>query len=142
MKKCIALVAILTFISSVYAADVKPAPTPPAKPSAPDAKAGEAKPSAKPEDFTGKWKGKWDGTYGVQFTITPIADDKERVNVLYEWEEKLGQPYHSSTSKPKIVGNVLKLNLIEITISAEDPNRAVAKGNFARPRTAILTKEK
>lgn len=107
-----------------------------------DPKADLVKKNPKPEDFVGKWKGKWGGIYGVQFTISTIPDDKEHLNMIYEWEERQGQPYERSVKKVKLTGNVLKSGLIDITIMEADPNQAVAQGNFKKPRTAILTKEK
>lgn len=94
------------------------------------------------EEFIGTWKGKWDGYFGVQFTISAIQDDKEKLNLIYEWEEKKGQPYQRSESKVKMEGNVLKAGAIELSLMQASPNQAIATGKFAKPRAAILTKEK
>lgn len=95
----------------------------------------------KPKDFVGKWVGKWDDKWKVQFTVTMEPDSGELL-VLYEWEERLGQPLQSQRVRAKIVENALVLGLTEITLPAKGKDKAKAVGKFRNTRTANLTREK
>jgi hypothetical protein len=96
----------------------------------------------KPEDFVGIWVGRWDGVWQVQITIVQDAETKE-LSALYEWEERRGQPLKQQRPTAKIEKNTLILGekLIEMTLSAKEPIKAKAVGNFKRPRTADLIRE-
>ena len=104
----------------------------------PDANAVRENPS--PADFAGKWRGRWDGTWTVQFTIT--HDPKtQQLSVLYEWEERPGEPLNQRNFPATVQGNALVAGMIEITLFANDPKRATATGHFRNPRTAALVRE-
>jgi hypothetical protein len=106
----------------------------------------KVKPAPKLHEFLGKWSGQWDGFWNVQFTISRIEGDDEKVNVIYEWEERKGQPQNRRDLIGKIEGNVLAATgnrrLIDISLHAADPNSAQAYGHFKNPRRANLTREK
>lgn len=96
----------------------------------------------KPEDFLGKWVGAWDGIFAVQITITQNPETKE-LSALYEWEEQPGNPLNQMVRPAKLDGNKLLIGngLIDLTLSAEDPTKAKAVGNFSKKRTADLVRE-
>jgi hypothetical protein len=89
----------------------------------------------------GIWEGKWDETWKVRFTIS--KGEKSPYKVFYEWEEHSGEPM----SKMTIENTQFKDGSLEIgktnmiTIEFKDDGSAVAKGNFKKPRTAILKKQ-
>jgi hypothetical protein len=88
----------------------------------------------------GRWIGKWDNVWCVQFTITQDRTTKN-IAVLYEWEEKPGQPLQRTRARGQLAGDQLKIgNLIEMSISARSPDEAIAYGRFPTPRTAALTR--
>jgi hypothetical protein len=92
------------------------------------------------EDYTGRWIGKWDNTWCVQFTITQDQATKN-IDVLYEWEEKPGQPLQRAQIRGQLASGQLKIgNLIELSISARSPDEAIAYGRFPTPRTAALAR--
>ena len=92
------------------------------------------------EDFLGKWTGKWDEVWYCQFTVTKGAE-ADSVDVIYEWEEKVGQqPLNRLEGKGKIEGNILKFLMIDLSLSADDASRGKSYGHFKKPRTAQLTR--
>ena len=96
--------------------------------------------SRRPEDYIGRWIGKWDSIWCVQFTITQDRTTKN-IAVLYEWEEKPGQPLQRAQLSGQLASNQLKIGtLIEMSISARSPDEAIAYGRFPTPRTAALTR--
>ncbi|HSH95550.1 MAG TPA: hypothetical protein VK968_15510 [Roseimicrobium sp.] len=100
-------------------------------------------PSISSKDFHGKWYGKWDGRYGVRFTITPAGGKTDRLNVIYEWEETLGDPYEKSEGVCFLDGEKLKVGKnIELTLVKGEKDACNAKGTFTTPRTAIMRKLK
>jgi hypothetical protein len=101
----------------------------------------EAKADPKPEEFLGKWSGKWDNIWRVQFTVTQDAQTKQ-FKVAYDWEEVVGQPFHSEKHNAVLAGNVLRLGPITISLSSKDPNQALAVGNFINRRMARLVRDK
>ena len=101
-----------------------------------------AKDHPKPEDFLGKWSGKWDDKYQVRFAIT--QDPKtNQLKVQYEWEENIGKPLRRARINAKLEGNTLRVGRsMDVTISANDPDKGQAIGRFAERRTADLVREK
>jgi len=106
---------------------------------------GDEKPTKdqpKLEDFLGKWSGKWDDTYQVRFTITQDPKTNE-LKVLYEYEQNVGKPLRRSRVTAKLEGNTLRVGRsMDVTISANDPDKGQAIGRFAERRTADLVREK
>jgi hypothetical protein len=101
-----------------------------------------AKNQPKLEDFLGKWSGKWDDTYQVRFTISQDPKTKQLI-VLYEYEQNLGKPLRRSRIAAKLEGNTLRVGRsMDVTISANDPDKGQAIGRFAERRTADLVREK
>lgn len=99
-----------------------------------------AKPS-KPDQFFGKWVGKWDGKWPVEFTISRDPKTKELV-VIYAHAEHLGDPLEEEVSQPAFEDGVLYVgDSMEITLSTVDPNIATVKGNFKKPRVAVLARD-
>jgi hypothetical protein len=85
------------------------------------------------------WVGKWDGIWCVQFTVTENADSSD-YSVLYEHEERPGQPLERAQLVGRLTGGVLSVgSLIDITF--EDRDHAVAYGRFPTPRTARLVRQ-
>jgi hypothetical protein len=104
--------------------------------------AASKKKAPKPEHFLGKWVGKWDGKWTVQFTVSRDPESQELV-VLYEWEERLGQPLGRDSFYAGFEdGKLLVGDSIDITLSGNDPNKATANGHFQKPRVAELTRAK
>lgn len=106
----------------------------------------EFKANPKPKAFLGKWVGTWDNTWKVQFTITKDGKGDEFA-VLYEWEEKVGQPLNKGNMTGKIEKGSLVMpatgsSLIEIALFAKEANKAKAKGNFKKVRSAVLIRDK
>ena len=98
----------------------------------------------KPEQFLGRWSGAWDGKWKVQFTITQDPETK-KLDALYEWEERKGQPLRSSKRPAKMDGNSLQIGVgIHITLSDTDPNKAHVKGHFLNniKRSSDLERDK
>ncbi len=100
------------------------------------------------EDFLGVWEGRWDEQWGVRFTITPReapadpadADAKlVEVDITYEWEERLGEPWRRSNLVGRLDGGVLKTGMIELYLDPDDPARGTAIGRFRHERRAALT---
>ena len=102
--------------------------------------AGAAKANPKPADFVGVWSGRWDGTWAVRFTVTPHPANAQQLSVVYEWEERAGQPMNRRERAGIIEGDALVIGSIEIKLSANDPKHATAIGHFANPRKAALTR--
>jgi hypothetical protein len=73
----------------------------------------------------------------VQFTVTPGPKPGE-LSVAYQWVETLGQPPRSQQLAGTLRGGCLFTDLVEIWVSAGDPEQATAVGKFARRRTAAL----
>lgn len=100
--------------------------------------AANEKKAPKPEQFLGKWVGKWT----VQFTVSRDPESRELV-VLYEWEERLGQPLGGDSFYAGFEdGKLLVGDSIDITLSDKDPDKATANGHFRKPRVAELTRAK
>ena len=110
--------------------------TPPAA-AAPEAKRTT---TTKAAGFVGTWTGKWDGIYSVQFTISQDPQDRQ-YQVVYEWEETLGQPMKRREWPVTEQAGTLVTGPIEITLSTDDPDHAIAVGHFRKPRTAELTRQ-
>jgi len=94
-----------------------------------------------PADFVGTWRGRWDGQWNVQFTITRDTANSPELNVLYEWEENVGQPMNQRNFPVNLQGDALVAGMIEIRLSASDPRRATATGRFRNTRTAALVRD-
>ena len=95
----------------------------------------------KPADFYGRWVGKWDDKWKVQYTIIPNPDTEGSLYVMYEHEENLGRPLRSAFLTGTIDKHTLKAGQSELTLSAKDPKKAKAFGDFQNPRRADLTRE-
>jgi hypothetical protein len=121
-------------VGSVGGPDTPPAAAPPATPATPTTTATSA------TGFVGTWTGKWDGVYSVQFTISQDPQDQQ-YQVVYEWEEVIGQPMKRREWPVKEQAGTLFTGPIEITLSPDDPNHAIAVGRFRKSRTAELTRQ-
>lgn len=102
-----------------------------------------AKRNPHPKDFLGKWSGKWDFTWTVQITISQ-EPNSDRFEILYEWQEHVGEPLRQGHTKAVLSESSLRIggskDSIEMTLSARDPNRAKAFGNYAQPRATDLVR--
>jgi hypothetical protein len=137
-RNCFRLLPAVILVSAVASLGIAPAPSAAADPTDTD----PVKTDPKPEDFGGRWVGKWDDRFKVEFSI--IRNTKaEGLIVLYEWEERPGQPLRSRLSGGVIDGNKLIAGqqVLEITLSAKDPKKATAVGLFAKTRSANLTRQ-
>lgn len=99
-----------------------------------------AKPDPKPEDFVGKWVGEWDGKWYVQFTVSQDPATKQ-LHVLYEWEEKNGEPVRRQNFAARLGKATLVIGAMELSISAKDDNKGKAVGKFKSLRIALLTRQ-
>lgn len=86
--------------------------------------------------FVGKWNGKWDDRFQVQITITKT--DSSELELLYEWEENVGQPMKRlGPQKAKIESNILVWGSIEMTFESDDPTVAKVSGKFQSPQGLV-----
>lgn len=93
------------------------------------------------ERFIGRWTGKWDYAWKVHITISKKRDTGE-LELLYEWEEDVGQPMQRSGPRPvKFNDDTLVSGNIEMTLDASNPLTAEAIGKFKDTRTATLRRE-
>lgn len=92
-------------------------------------------------DFNGTWVGKWDNAWCAQFTISS-ASTTQSASVLYEWEEKRGQPLRTLRRIGVLKGERLQIAdpTVEIFLS-QTPDQAVAFGHFTVARSAVLKRE-
>jgi len=76
-------------------------------------------------------------------TITQDPKTKE-LNVLYEFEQRLGKPLRQQQLTAKLEANTLRVGRsIDLTLSPNDPDKGKAVGRFAAGRrTADLVREK
>lgn len=92
-------------------------------------------------DFVGTWTGKWDGIWAVRFTISPSTRTNE-VNVVYEWEENIGQPWRRARHPGRVLDSSLKVGThMFLELDANDASKARAIGKFAEKRTAELLRQ-
>jgi hypothetical protein len=112
----------------------------------PDAAKSRHKPSSAAKrhrnagDFVGRWTGKWDNLWPVEFNVLRAFSDGS-VSVIYAWEEKVGKPAEKVDAFGQVEGNVLKIGLIDISLSANKPGHGVAVGHFKTLRKAVLIRQ-
>lgn len=93
-------------------------------------------------NLVGVWEGAWDEEWENRFEISHVKDKVYQVK--YYWVETLGQPMKHR----EIVGYLSKdhqiniNNIIIITLDQNNPNKAVAIGNFSEKRKAFLNRAK
>jgi len=140
------VIGVLAFQScrSEFSAPPPGSVSPSAEPGTPPAAVAPASPSTSTTKaatgFVGMWTGKWDGVYSVQFTISQDPQDRQ-YQVVYEWEEIVGQPMRRREWPVTEQSGTLVTGPIEITLSTDDPNQAIAVGHFRKSRTAELTRQ-
>lgn len=89
--------------------------------------------------LVGQWEGAWDNTWKTEFKIVQKGPSKFRFT--YKWVEILGRSMRSDISTAYVLNeSSIKSGNITITIDEQNPNRAIAYGDFPKPRTAILEK--
>jgi hypothetical protein len=85
--------------------------------------------------------GKVDGKWPVEFTFWRDGKTKE-LRVIYAHAEQVGEPLDVEKSIPDFENGVMFVgDSIEVTLSTADPNIATAKGNFKKPRVAVLARD-
>jgi len=126
LRNLIALVLLAIVMSGCQPEG--PPPTPPGF---------QANPKA--EDFLGEWNGSWENIWQVRFTVSQDSTTGA-ISVLYEWEERLGQPLSKQTLSAQILGGALTANLFYIWLPQSSGIKARAVGRFDEPRTANISR--
>jgi hypothetical protein len=92
------------------------------------------------KDLIGVWHGKWDEVYSLKFEV--INSNKEEYNLIYEWEENIGEAWKRQERQGKAKNkNSIEFGEILIRIDPFNKDQAQAIGVFtSMTRIADLTK--
>lgn len=111
---------------------------PEAAPVAQDHKSFHGKYATNAEELFGVWHGYWNDVWSVTLTVSKDPDTGG-YSVLYEWEERVGQPLQSVRLPSEFRDGIITNDWLDLQLSGDAPNEAHARGKFGdNPRTAKL----
>jgi len=86
----------------------------------------------------GIWGGRWDQAWAAFFMV--LKQESGAYRIVYKWQEDVGGPFQVDSFEAQGDENEIIGKNITILLSPSDPARALAVGNFKKPRTAFLYK--
>jgi hypothetical protein len=86
----------------------------------------------------GIWGGRWDQAWAAFFMV--LKQESGAYRIVYKWQEDVGGPFQVDSFEAQGDENEIIGRNITILLSPSDPARALAVGNFKKPRTAFLYK--